>query len=217
MNLETARYNMINTQLRSQQICLNILNPMAALAREDFVPQAFAKVAYSDIFIPLPHGQVMLPPYLIGKILQALDLRAHTDSVLEIGTGSGYLTALLALITKKVLSFEIFPSLSRQAKERLNALAIHNVSMVVGDGLQGCKDLAPFDVIVLSGSLGYLPKKLCEQVAIGGRIFSLIGRDPSLMAVLLRRVTKESWSKQILFESTVPRLLHAGDSEPFNF
>lgn len=217
MDFNLARFNMVQQQVRPWDVSLpQVLDLLATIPREHFVPTEFQQLAFSDTYIPIGFGQVMLPPKIVGRLLQALNID-HQESVLEIGTGTGYITALISELAKKVVSLEIIPELSLQAKERLTALDLHNIHLVVENGVEGYMPNAPFDVIVMTGSLPYLPKILREQLSVGGRLFAFIGELPIISAVSLTRVGKEHWKEQILFETDVPSLNHTLKQTLFQF
>lgn len=208
---------MIEQQVRAWGVLdEHLLNLMSSLPRENFVPAAYKKLAFSDTFIPIGHNQVMLSPKITGRILQALAIDPN-ESVLEIGSGTGYLTALLCQLAKKVTSIEIFPDLSREAEKNLRELSLPNVTLEVGDGIQGFASHAPYDVIILTGSVPFLPKIFREQLQINGRLFAILGESPAMSATLLKRVNKKHWTEQVLFETDIPPLLNVPKRSHFQF
>jgi len=186
------------------------------LPREDFVPPALRDLAFADLQIPLGHGAAMMLPKLEARILQTLEIAAG-DRVLEIGTGSGYLTALLAHLAKHVYSVEIVPELSESAGRKLAARGIDNVTLEVGDAARGWIRHAPYDVIVLTASTGILPASMQDMLAPGGRLFAIVGTAPGMVAKLLTRVTDNAFRTADLFETCVPPLKNALQPERFIF
>jgi protein-L-isoaspartate(D-aspartate) O-methyltransferase len=217
MNVNLARFNMVQQQVRTWDVLdPRILELMTLTPREVFVPADFQQLAFSDTFIPIGYDQVMLPPKIVGRILQSLTLNKR-DSVLQIGTGTGYLSALLCQLAKKITAVEVIPELAKQTLKNLKALGLHNFVLEVGDAVPGWPDNAPYDAIILTGSVPVLPKSLGEELAINGRLFAVIGKAPAMSAVLLTRVGKEQWSKQVLFETNLPSMTHEVKVEDFQF
>lgn len=217
MDLNIARFNMVQQQVRPWDVLdTNILDLLSTVPREHFVPAEFQALAFSDTAIPIGHEQVMLPPKIVGRMLQALELDKQ-ETILEVGTGTGYVTALLACLAKRVVSLEINASLSQQAALLLKKLEFRNVQLEVGDGTLGCPQYAPYDAIVFTGSLPLLPKILREQVSIDGRIIAILGKEPVMSAVLLTRADKDRWVERRLFETVVPPLINAPQMEQFQF
>lgn len=218
MNFEAARQNMVAQQVRPLSVNEEgILTVLGDLQREIFVPPQYAHLAYCDTDIPLMEGQTMLPPKTVGKALQSLKIMPE-DAVLEIGTGTGYVTACLGRLAKQVTSIEILEPLLTTAERNLKgARELSNIVLVQDDGVFGYEPQAPYDVIFVTGSypLG-VPGKLCEQVKVGGRIFAIIGQPPVMKAILMTR-TKEHWTTQYLFETVVPPLFHAPQPQSFEF
>ncbi|MBA2351110.1 MAG: protein-L-isoaspartate O-methyltransferase [Burkholderiales bacterium] len=217
MDFEQARFNMVEQQIRTWQVLdQQVLDLMSMLPREDFVPPALRDLAFADLQIPLGHGAAMMPPKLEARILQTLEIAAG-DRVLEIGTGSGYLTALLAHLAKHVYSVEIVPELSESAGRKLAARGIDNVTLEVGDAARGWIRHAPYDVIVLTASTGILPASMQDMLAPGGRLFAIVGTAPAMVAKLLTRVTDNAFRTADLFETCVPPLKNALQPERFIF
>lgn len=207
--LKDARYNMIEQQIRPWDVLdQHVLDLMAAVPREDFVPEAFRDLAYADYAIPIGHGQVMMHPKVEGRLLQALSIDG-TDCVLEVGTGSGYLTALLARAARHVYSVDIHPEFVEQAEEKLAIHGIHNVTLEVGDASKGWPAHAPYDAIVLGGSVPEVPEAFLQSLNRGGRLFAVIGTPPVMEAVLIRRTGEGQWSREPLFETDLPPLINA--------
>ncbi|MDR2220366.1 MAG: protein-L-isoaspartate O-methyltransferase [Methylobacillus sp.] len=216
-HLEQSRFNMIEQQIRPWDVLdpavLELLNKVP---RENFVPPQYLGLAFADLEIPVGHGQVMLAPKLQARITQSLNLK-KSDRVLEIGTGTGFMTALMAHLAKHVLSVEIVPELTAEARRNLAALDVDNVSLETGDGVRGWLNAAPFDVIVLTGSMPVLPAELQQQLAVDGRLFAVIGEAPVMEATLIRRVSDQVFRSDMLFETCVPELIGAPQAERFRF
>jgi protein-L-isoaspartate(D-aspartate) O-methyltransferase len=209
LNLNQARFNMIEQQIRPWEVLdQRVLDLMSELPRDEFVPTAYRNLAFADIHIPLAHNQVMMPPKVEGRLLQSL-LLSPTDRVLEIGTGSGYLTALLAKSTKAVDSIDIFSDFTEQATLKLKILNINNVSLETGDAINGWKNSTHYDVIVLTGSVPVLKSHFQSQLTNGGRLFAIVGEEPLMNAELIVRVSEKEWRCESLFETTLPPLLGA--------
>ncbi|HEU4709416.1 MAG TPA: protein-L-isoaspartate O-methyltransferase [Methylophilaceae bacterium] len=214
---EKARFNMIEQQIRTWEVLdTNVLQLFNHIPREDFVPPQYKGLAFADIEIPIGHGQTMLSPKIEGRILQALEIR-KTDKVLEIGTGNGYLTALLAALAKHVHSVEILPELSEQARLRLARHGVSNVTLETGDAVQGWSTHAPYDVIVYTGSMPLLPQAVPQQLAIGGRLFAVIGEPPIMEAIMIQRLSQDNFRQQALFETCLPILTNAPRPTHFTF
>lgn len=210
-----ARFNMVEQQVRTWDVLdPSILDLLHELPREDFVPEAYQGVAYADTNIPLGDGQFMLPPRIVARALQALAPRP-LDRVLEVGTGSGYMTAALAHMASHVVSVEMSSSLHSQAVTRFKSMGIRNVSLVRGDGAHGWDADSPYDVIVFTGSMPTLDPALAQQLKLGGRLFAIVGQAPAMEAKLVTRVDASSWSTEGIFETVVAPL--AGVEKPREF
>ncbi len=206
MNFETARHNMIEQQIRPWNVIDPVtLEVLEIVPRENFVADELKAAAFSDTELPLGHGQFMLAPKIEAKILQAVQVR-DTDKVLEIGTGSGYLTALLAQLADSVTTVELYEDLSAQAQKRIEAEGIENVNFVIADAANGYTDGGPYDVIVLTGSVPELPESFKQSLKIGGRLFAVVGEAPVMEAILITRVSNKQFSEQGLFETKLPVL-----------
>ena len=206
MNLEQARQNMVERQIRPWEVLdQEVLDLLQTIRREDFVPQGYAGLAFAETMIPLGHGAVMLTPALEAKFLQALALR-KSDKVLEIGTGSGYMAALLGARSDHVYTVEIEPELAARARENLARECADNVSVIEGDGAGGWPAQAPYDVIVLSGSVAEIPQALPEQLKLGGRLLAVVGEAPPMQARLVTCVAAGRFRSTNLFETEIPPL-----------
>ncbi len=217
MDIEQARFNMIEQQIRPWDVLdPQVLSLLAVVRREDFVPPAYRSMAFMDMEVPLPDGQCMLAPRVEARLLQELQLQRH-EHVLEVGAGSGFMAALLAYRTRQVTTLELSQTLVRMAEHNLRNAGVTNVSVRCADGAQGCRGDAPFDAIVLSGSVALVPHMLLEQLKIGGRLVAIVGDEPVMRAQLHTRVDDQSWSQVDLFDTVAPRLLSFPDSERFSF
>lgn len=215
--LEQSRFNMIEQQIRTWEVLDPVvLTLLKDVPREDFVPPQYLGLAFADLEIPIGHGQMMLSPKMEARIVQSLNLK-KTDKVLEIGTGSGYMTALLAKLAQQVVSVDCVPELTTIARKNLQRHNITNVTLEVGDAAHGWTANAPYDVIVLTGSVPVLPEGLQEQLTIGGRLFAVIGEAPVMEATLIRRVADQAFRSVVLFETCVPELTGAPQPERFSF
>jgi protein-L-isoaspartate(D-aspartate) O-methyltransferase len=215
MNLEQARFNMVEQQIRPWDVLDKaVLQVLSELPRELFVPQAYQALAYTDTSIPLGHGQEMLPPRVDARLMHDLHLQG-SEKVLEIGTGSGYLTALLAKRAQAVLSLEINPELAQTANHNLQRAGVTNAQVRVANGSNGAAVDGPFDAIVLSGSVAEVPASLLQQLTIGGRLIAIVGDEPIMSATLYTRMGEANWSSKPLWDTHAPRL--QGFTEPTRF
>jgi protein-L-isoaspartate(D-aspartate) O-methyltransferase len=216
-NSHKAQANMIEQQLRTSGVLNDVvLNVMADVPRQLFVPEAFKEVAYCSGRIPLNHNQVMLLPEEQGRLLQALALKP-TDNVCEIGTGSSYLTALLAKSCQRVVSFDLFLDFAELAKEKLATLGINNVSVITDDANQHWESQAPYDVICVTASMPLYPEQMKKGLTVGGRLFAIVGTGYDMKAMLITRTAEETWSEKVLFDTDVPAMLNATSPDAFIF
>jgi protein-L-isoaspartate(D-aspartate) O-methyltransferase len=217
MNIEQARFNMIEQQIRPWDVLdQDVLDLLMVVKREDFVPAAFKNLAFVDTEIPLPCGEAMFTPKLEARILQEVGLKKH-ENVLEIGAGSGYMAALLAYKGRHVTSVEIEPELKALAEKNLAANGVSNVKVELGNGAQGWGNGAHFDVIVISASVPVLPEVFMQQVKVGGRILAIIGEAPVMSAHLITRVSESAYDTVKLFETNVKPLVLATTPSHFTF
>ena len=219
MNVEQARFNMIEQQIRPWEVLdQGVLSLLSIVKREDFVPPAYQALAFVDTEVPLreggARGQSMFSPKVEARLLQDLAVARH-EQVLEIGAGSGHMAALLAHKAQQVTSFEIVPELARMAEANLRRAAVMNARVIEGDGSRGLPEQAPFDVILLSGSVARVPQHLLEQLKVGGRLAAIVGFEPIMRATLVRRVGEDEYASFELFDTVAPRLL--GFDEPTRF
>lgn len=216
IDFETARRWMLERQIRPWEVTdERVLEVIARTPREDYVPAEHRNLAYADMNVPLGHGQAMMSPNVEARLLQALAPRPG-DKVLEIGTGSGYVTALLAALARHVYSVEIVPELAQAAIKKLTDHEIYNVNVEVGDAARGWPGHAPYDAILVTGSLPVLPDSLREQIAPGGRLVAVVGRAPAMEALRLERLDY-GWREDSLFETVVPPLINAPEPAAFTF
>jgi len=218
-NSEQARFNMIEQQIRPWEVMdERVLGTMMEIPREPFVPDAYRGLAYADIEVPLGSDQLMMAPRVVARMLQALDVRPE-DRVLEIGTGSGYGTACLAALGRKVVSIEAAAGLLAQARETLQQQGVRNVEVRKGDGLAGPVDGGPFDVIAVTGSLPSEEplEDLEAQLKDGGRLFVVVGEDPVMEALLITRTGDRELRRETLFETSLPALDKVPEPEHFSF
>lgn len=217
MNLEQARFNMVEQQIRPWDVLdPAVLDLLFALPREKFVPEQHRALAFADLEIPLGHDEVMLAPKLEARMLQELAIRP-TDKILEVGTGSGYMTALLARLGGHVVSVEIVPELKAFGEKNLKDHNILNVTLEQGDASRGWPQHGPYDVIVLTGSVPVLPDAFQASLAPGGRLLAVVGEAPVMTARLITRVGDESFSSVGLFETSIPALRNAQQPDRFVF
>ena len=214
MNTEQARFNMIEQQVRPW----NVLDPFVLglldqISRDDFVQPAQRSMAFMDLELPLPCGQVMLAPRVQARLLQDAQLQP-TDKVLQIGAGSGYLTALLARSAQSVVAFEIHPELAQFARDNLHRTGSH-ADVRDGCGFKGAQATGPFDAIVLCGSVAEVPHDLLSQLKIGGRLVAITGNEPSMQTIRITRDSENSYTTEELWDVVVQRL--EGVTEPTSF
>ncbi|WJF89567.1 protein-L-isoaspartate O-methyltransferase [Paraburkholderia bonniea] len=217
MNIEQARFNMIEQQIRPWDVLdQDVLNLLSIVKRENFVPAAFRDLAFADFEVPLPCGQHMLAPRVEARMLQALEVKKH-ENVLEIGAGSGYMAALLAHRAQHVLSIEIEAELVEYARAKLAANGIQNADVVCGDAARGWSGSAPYDVICVSGSLPVVPQSLLEQIKPGGRLGVFVGTAPVMEAQIITRIDARQFHTVNIFETMVTPLVNAEQLPRFKF
>jgi protein-L-isoaspartate(D-aspartate) O-methyltransferase len=217
MNTEQARFNMIEQQIRTWDVLdPGVLELLAVVKREDFVPAAYRAMAFVDTEVPLPNGQSMLAPKVEARLLQELAVQRH-ERVLEVGAGSGYMAALLAHKGQHVTTLEIDAELARLASDNLRRAWITNATVLHADASRTVPDDGPFDVIVLSGSVFEVPRALLAQLKPGGRLTAIVGQLPIMRAVLVTRSSESGTSTVELFDTVAPRLVGFGEPSRFVF
>ena len=217
MDFQQARFNMVEQQVRPWDVLdQGVLDALLQLSRDAFVPEAYRQLAYSDTRIPLGGGKFMMTPKLEARMVQALGLKG-TDRVLEIGTGSGYVTALLARFGRSVLSLEIDAELAAESRRKLRAQGVVNASVVEADGLAGSPDNGPFDAIAVTGALTVRSAALEAQLAVGGRLFAVVGEGHAMPALLVTRVSQTDYHIESLFETELEPLVGAEPKPRFSF
>jgi len=217
MDFEQARYNMVEQQIRPWDVLDQaVLDLLFKVHREDFVPEAHRSLAFVDMEIPLGHGESMWTPKLEARALQELDIR-RSDRVLEIGTGSGYLTALLAAEAAEVVSVDIVPEFTASAGQKLRAHGIGNVELHSGDAARDWDDASGFDVIVLTGSTPLLSDALVRRLRPGGRLFAVVGEAPVMQAQLVTCTAPGAYRSVTLFETCIKALANAPHPAAFVF
>ena len=217
MNLEQARFNMIEQQLRPWNVLdADVLELLSVVKREDFVPLAHKALAFMDMEIPLGQGQVMLAPRVEARMLQDAAVQKH-EKVLEIGAGSGYMAALLAHRAQRVISLEINPELAQMARANLQKAGIHNVEVRQFDGAKGVSADGPFDVIVLSGSVAEVPQALLAQLKVGGRLIGIVGEEPTMRVNVITRISDAEFKTSTPWDTVAPRLLNFPEPSHFHF
>jgi len=217
INIESARHNMVVSQIRTGSVLDDrILELVGRGPRQDFVPDALRNLAFVDMQIPLGHGEVMMAPLVEARLLQELAIKL-ADKILEIGTGSGYMTWLLAQLGGKVHSVEIRAEFIDRASGRLAAHGARNVELEIGDGARGWDRHAPYDVILVTGSLPLLPEAFKKQLAAGGRLIAIVGQSPAMQAQRITRITESGFDTRGLFETDLPPLQNALAPSAFAF
>lgn len=217
MNFEKARFNMVEQQIRPWEVLdFDVLDLLMSVRREEFVPEAYKSLALSEAEIPLGHGGSMLIPVIEGKILQAIQVK-RSDKVLEVGAGSGYFAALLAARADWVRTVEIEPALVTMAHENLKRYGVENVIVEEGDAIRGWPGNAPYDLIVVSGGVPFIPETLLQQIKVGGRLFAFVGEPQLMTATLVTQVSEGNFRTESLFENAVPMMRNAPQKSQFKF
>lgn len=215
--IQTARFNMVEQQVRPWNVSDEaVLALLLSVPRDAFVPAGQEGVAFADLEIPTTAGQVMLAPKLAAKLVQELRLQ-KTDRALEIGTGTGYMTALMANLAERVVSLELRPELVSAAQTNLLKLGIRNAAVRQADGAQGAPLDGPFDAIVLAGSVAEVPSALMDQLQIGGRLVAIVGDEPVMRCEVITRTGANSFTKATPWDANAPRLLNFPTPSRFKF
>ena len=216
-NVETARHNMVVNQIRAWEVVDDhVVDLINQAPRHEFVPTAFRNLAFADMQIPLGDGEVMMAPLVEARLLQELAIKPG-DTVLEIGTGSGFVTYLLAQLAAKVHSVEIRADFAQRAAEKLAAHGVRNAEVETGDGARGWPKAAPYDAVFVTGSVPVLPAEFKQQLKIGGRLAVVVGDAPVMEARLITRVNELGYNSRALFETVIPPLRNAPTPERFVF
>lgn len=217
MDTEAARYNMIEQQIRPWDVLdTRVLAALHDVHREDYVPKKYRELAFADINIPLDHGQVMMQPKQEARLIQELSLKPE-DRVLEVGTGSGHVTALLAHLAGHVDTIDIFPDFIKAAETRLSRHGIANVSFREGDASHGWESDHSYDAIFLTGSVTSPPDGFKNLLADHGRLVAIVGKDPVMEAVLVEHIVGQQYRTTSLFDTSLPPLIHAEAIQSFVF
>ena len=219
MDLNQARFNMIEQQIRPWEVLdPQVLELLSVVQRENFAPLAHKALAFVDMEIPLGSApsQVMLAPRVQARLLQDLAVK-KTDKVLDIGTGSGFMAALLAHQAAQVLSLEIDAALAAQAQANLQKAGVSNVTVRPADGSQGAAAEGPFEVILLNGSVAEVPAALLQQLTVGGRLAAIVGTEPMMRATVITRTSESNWTTTEPWDCNAPRLSGFGEPSRFQF
>lgn len=217
MNIEQARFNMVEQQIRPWEVLdPEVLDLLFRVKREEFVPPEHRALAFADLEIPLGHGESMMQPKVEARIVQELAIQPH-ETVYEVGTGSGYLTALLCSRARHVTSAEIHADLKARAEQNLRAAGIANVTLLEGDSARAPLAESAFDVVVLAGSTPILPKAFLDRLSPGGRLFAILGDPPVMKAVVVRQPVAGSFQHVELFETMLKPLVNAAQPTRFRF
>lgn len=217
MNFEQARFNMVEQQVRPWEVLdERVLTLLQKTHREDFVPVRYRKMAFTDMAIPLDHGQSMMKPVVEGRLLQALELKPD-ETALEIGTGSGFITACLSRMAKHVISVDLYEQFTNEVAAKLKEKGISNVELETGNVMTGWQPEQAHDVLVVTGSVPSIPDHFRGWVNPGGRIFVICGDEPAMEAMLLTKLSATEWREESLFETDLARLIGAERAPEFEF
>mgnify|MGYP006089759549 CR=1 FL=1 len=217
MNIERARFNMVEQQIRTWEVLdTEVLDVCAGIKRENYVPKNFQNLAFTDTEIEIGFGQRMMCPKIEARALQALKIES-TDTVLEIGTGSGFMAALLSSLAQKVDTLEINADLATSAAEKLAKDGFENCTVHLSDGIDGFAANAPYNAIMVSGSCAGRRKTLENSLTVGGRLFIVVGVEPVMEAILITRYAEKIWISEDLFETTIMPLIGAEKKREFQF
>jgi protein-L-isoaspartate(D-aspartate) O-methyltransferase len=221
MDFEKARYNMVEQQVRPWDVLDDrVLQVISEVPREAFAPEAYKKLAYADASIPLGEYEgsrcCMLHPVVDGRLIQSLNI-TEDDTILEVGTGSGYLTACLARLGRHVDSVDINPEMTAMAEKNLAALDINNINLSTGDASKGWDQKRFYDVIAITASMPGISESYKQSLKEGGRMFVVVGEAPVMTACLVTRTGKNEWTTEELFETSIDCLVNASEAEAFVF
>jgi len=216
-NQNTAHFNMLEQQVRPGDVLDHkVLGVLKQIKRADFVDESLSGIAYADIALPIGHGQKMLPPILHGRMLQALDIH-NGENVLEVGTGSGYFTALLSILAQHVTTIEIIEELSLTAKNNIKAYGFDNITYCVGDASKTYPLSDRIDVIVLTAAFVVVPDDYLQNIKVGGRLLAIVGQEQNMEVQLIQRVAEREWQSETILETVVPAVINAEPKPEFKF
>jgi protein-L-isoaspartate(D-aspartate) O-methyltransferase len=209
MDVELARTKMLSQQVRPAEVFdPRVLEVLGAVPRERFVPERFRNLAFAEVQIPIGHGETMMEPRTEGRMLQALAVRA-TDRVLEVGTGSGFITACLARLGASVASYDVRPEFTERARARLELQGIRNATLATEDLCRLPAGLGRFEAIAVTGALPAPEPSFQQHLSVGGRLFVVVGAPPAMEALLITRVGEDAFTRQSLFETDLAWLRNA--------
>lgn len=213
----TARFNMLEQEIRPNDVsCPRVIEAINDLDRANFVDEELQGLAYAGVDLDTGFGQIMLSPLIQARLLQILELKA-TENVLEVGTGNGYFTALLAQLAHHVTSVEIVPELAETAKQHLANADIENVSLQIGDASQGWKLDDRIDVIVLTAAVVTVPDEFKHALKVGGRMVAVVGEAPAMTVQLIHRINEWEWQTETVMETVIPPMINAEPKQKFEF
>ncbi len=216
-NLDNAHFNMLEQQVRPSDVLdSRVLEALKNVERDQFVDESMAGLAYADTALPIGYGQVILSPVTQGRLLQALNVQMD-ENVLEIGTGTGYSTALLALLASHVTTVDIVPELVELAQQNLAKTGIKNVTCCVGDASQGWLLADRIDVIIATAAFEIIPDDYLQSLTVGGRMLAVVGKDADMSVQIIKRVTEREWQTDTVFETSIPAMLNAESKPEFEF
>jgi len=214
---DTAHFNMLEQQVRPSEVLdQRVLSVLNQIKRTDFVDETLFGIAYADSALPIGYGQTMLPPILQGRMLQALDIQAD-DKVLEVGTGSGYFTALLSILAQHVTTVEIVPELSALAKQNIQKYGFDNVTYCIGDASKGWSLSERVDVIVLTAAFVTVPDDYLQSLTVGGRLLAVVGQGQNMSVQLIQRLAEKDWHTDTVLETVIPAVINAEPKAEFEF
>jgi len=216
-NLDNAHFNMLEQQVRPSDVLdSRVLEALKNIERNQFVDEGFSGLAYADTALPIGFGQLVLAPVVQGRLLQAINVQAD-EHVLEIGTGTGYFTALLSELAQHVTTVEIVPELAALAQTNLEKIAVNNVTYCVGDASQGWPLTDRIDVIIATAAFEIVPDEYLQSLAVGGRMLAVVGKDSDMTVQIIRRITEREWQTDSVFETSIPAMLNAEPKPKFEF
>ncbi|AOE49275.1 protein-L-isoaspartate O-methyltransferase family protein [Kangiella sediminilitoris] len=216
-DFEQARHNMVEQQIRPWNVLdQRVLDKIEGLARDRFVPKRYRDISYADTQIDIGHSQIMMTPKEEARMLQALAIKP-SDTVLEIGTGTGYCTALMASLAKHVYSVDIIAEFIESASQITSKLGLSNIEFEEGDAANGWPHHKPYDAIAITGSYYQLPETYLTHLSIGGRLFCVTGTEPAMQAQIITRLGEEEWHYETLYETVIPKLINSQPKPQFSF